>query len=902
MGIMNLITLKIKKVASIIKSIILIVVACYTSRRRFIRLFKLQLIPTYWHILAWIDDQKLNWGRWQFRMRTRWRSGRETGFIVKTIIRAIILPCAKAIFAIFILWGFTQLTLLNTSMPNWIKAGLNDLKTVSSQPATFDSGTYVTLLSTLASIAGTFLGLYFTAISLVLSTSYADAPDDVRKLLMKEKTGNIYTDATATLLATCILLLGLHSCGIAVSVWPAYILLFMLGTFTILGFVFLGENAFRFFDSTALSDLLEVDLKAAILGATPKGFGWKDAAFQDFYRRQAIITLNALESVVRLAVKQPGVEGDDLARLGNRILLIVNFYTWSKGRIPAQSYWFEKDMIPTDWLTASYAELLLALQADSPMQNRVMPDPLWFEKRLFILIVILLEELKERDDMSNAVTILNTAQTIMHYLGQRYAVNEALLLHRSIGAVIWPWIKNLESKWGFDSAFEPKHEVGSKGIKNTIAPIALIDNHGSGLTHVILGLQERLENLTENHIDTFLQKVDWKRRESLYHEPFPNQVWSELEQLQGYIEFEVNVEGHAISPAWLQKQIVARGFTHFLNDALPAIVKELENGIANKAQALLKEERFFEAGAIGDRGLEVCHKMEIHIQSFGECYDRLVALRRVPDGLWPEIDWKGLCERVHQVQRQLIDVFAALLIALMNKPRPVELPDYFGHAFTVLISEIHLALMRGDEETFKRYFPLVKSGAWAAHDRVVEEYKKVPNGQYIFAHSTEPIINILAISGLALIYSELQGKAFWEVVEKCWNDEMRERKNVGEFMELLSYATNNRTWKAKGAWNLLRVNWKQALEHKLQELGYLGRYYNTITRKMPPSPQNSSQLIRRLTRHGFDTLFAEPEDIFIAHFLAQHPQAKDVEWDFRVKSLLEDWNDEEENEVADSGD
>ena len=268
---------------SFLKTTTLFLLVFLTNRRQaHIRHFKLQLFPIYWRALEWRNNRKLALGRWQFRMRARWRGGKETGQVFSTIARAIIVPCAKAVFFVVIVWGFSRLPTPNVGQPYWFKNLLSVLHAGTLQPSSFDASTYVSLLTTLASIAGTFLGLYFTAISLVLSTSYADAPDDVRKLLMREKTGNLYTEATAMLLATSLLLLGMHSCGIPVSVWASYFLLFVLGAITTLGFVFLGETAFRFFDSTALVGLLDTDLKAAILGATPKGFAWRDSAFQDF--------------------------------------------------------------------------------------------------------------------------------------------------------------------------------------------------------------------------------------------------------------------------------------------------------------------------------------------------------------------------------------------------------------------------------------------------------------------------------------------------------------------------------------------------------------------------------------------------------------------------------------------
>ena len=469
--------------------------------------------------------------------------------------------------------------------------------------------------------------------------------------------------------------------------------------------------------------------------------------------------------------------------------------------------------------------------------------------------------------------MMNAIQETLHRLGQRYAIQEALLLHRSVGAVIWPWIESFDRKWGFDSAFQPAQKVTAKGTNGEVAPIALIDTYGLGLIRIILGLRERLERLTENEIHYFLQKVRWEHQESLYHHAFPRQVWHDLEILQKNIEFEVSIEGQPISPEWLQKQVIARGFAKFLNETLPEILKEVENELASRATAMLKEKRYFEAVAVAERGYEACNKLEFHLNSFRECNDRLLALRHLPDEFWPEIEWSALGERVQKAQGQLGQVFASLIVPFMDKPRPAALPDYFGRSVSFLVNEAHEALVHGNEDNFKRYFPLLFIGSLASRDRVIQDYKNVPNPNYVFAHSTEPIMNILALSGLALIYSELDNKPFWQVVEDCWNTHLTKFQNSEQLCQLISLATKDRVWMPKGAWNLLRTNWKLTLERKLRETGFLGRRRNVITGKLPSPPNHSSQFIDRLTRHGFDNLFVDAEDIFIAHYLAHRPEA-----------------------------
>jgi hypothetical protein len=109
-----------------------------------------------------------------------------------------------------------------------------------------NSTTLESLLVVIASVIGVFLGLYFTAISIVASGMFATVPSDIRELLLKEKVGNIYIRVLSILLATSILLLGLKAFGFQPGVFLTLCVLFF-GCFSIFGFVVLGMRVFFFF-------------------------------------------------------------------------------------------------------------------------------------------------------------------------------------------------------------------------------------------------------------------------------------------------------------------------------------------------------------------------------------------------------------------------------------------------------------------------------------------------------------------------------------------------------------------------------------------------------------------------------------------------------------------------------
>jgi len=116
-----------------------------------------------------------------------------------------------------------------------------------------DGTSYVALFSVIASIAGVFLGLYFTAINGVES-AYAKFPDNIRNLLLREKVGNFYIRLLSLTTILSVFLIGYkvfwNGPGVVLS-----LAVLLLGCFSILCFTLLGVRAFFFFDPSSFGDV-----------------------------------------------------------------------------------------------------------------------------------------------------------------------------------------------------------------------------------------------------------------------------------------------------------------------------------------------------------------------------------------------------------------------------------------------------------------------------------------------------------------------------------------------------------------------------------------------------------------------------------------------------------------------
>jgi hypothetical protein len=143
-------------------------------------------------------------------------------------------------------------------------------------------GSYDSLLFGITSIAGVFLGFYFTSLNTVAGSLYAKLPERIRELLFKERVNNLSTNFVVFLTVLSASLLGV---GVLFDYRPtlAVFIVLALGFFAILVFVQLSKRVFFFFDPTSLSDQLFHELYKWYNQATSSGYLWNDPSFQDHY-------------------------------------------------------------------------------------------------------------------------------------------------------------------------------------------------------------------------------------------------------------------------------------------------------------------------------------------------------------------------------------------------------------------------------------------------------------------------------------------------------------------------------------------------------------------------------------------------------------------------------------------
>jgi hypothetical protein len=849
---------------------------CRWVRSPALRVYEWRFFPTFWQVrYQW---QRLNFwfAKRLYSARSGARTAGESASIFLLITRTVFWQVLAAALLVWFLELCERKLRTPSTVLEWLalhsaKAGIVLGWLHQKSP---EASISVTTLSTLAQISGLFLGLYFTAISVVAGTNYARVPADILNALVREKVGNLYIRIVALFGGISLILL----CASNLGHPPGFlnlILVSLLGIASLLSFVELGRRAFYFFDPAKLVAFLASDILRLARSATWTGFGWRDVAFQDHYRKQADSDVRIYEDVILLSNTESHLQGRSLLALVLQFLALLELYSKEKQRIPSDSRWFERVYSHRTWLTTEESRVNIAIDTGTGLEPEYVPDHSWFEKRLGNLISRTLKGLRDRNDFARAITVCTKLQETLGILGGELAVEESLSLFQRLKAFAQEVaMKNAEDTDG--SLDAPQMLAASLG---------LADVCGMGFISILLGFADRLENISPESFSLDLDRVDFRQLRSIYQTGLPRKVVEQLEYLQKGIAFEMRVERIQISPIWYCRQIAALGMARFFVETCDALLLELENTYAVEAENLSSKKRYPFAAQVVQRGLEACHKFHFRVEKFRKWFESFSTLRRVPDIPWPDFDAKKAHERIEAVRGRLLIVLANSVGGIANLPGAKEIPDYVGQAYVMLADECYKSMAGGNEVVFGKLFPPFFAVAIAAQERLKVLLRgHEPKTAIVFV--TEPIEDLLAISGHALVYSELDNKSFWNVVKSCWDKYFAILPNPTETVKsVLAAISYRRSLFAILPRDLRRTAWTQDLMHRLRERGLVEDFFESRRGwgNRDKEPDHPSALIRALARGSF--ISEKAADIFLACYLIERPEAAGLDSTSSVKDF-----------------
>lgn len=630
---------------------------------------------------------------------------------------------------------------------------------VALQPSDYEN-----LVVVAASVAGVLLALYFATIGVIAATAYADAPETVRTLFVNDRRSRVFTRTLAILLVTCVAVLLMRTISY-VPHRPTLYLIVGLAVFTVLSLIVLGENLFRFFDPVQLSRELPREFlkwqRLTETGNPQSRVPW----IQEVCYRQADYVLTCLQQLTMLATSgRHKSRTESLRDLAVRIDRLWSAYAHRRIRIPRDSMWFERVPQHADWLQPNFLDTSVALATSTDIQAKLVPDRMWIERRLLHMLEELFHAVAKDGDPRQAYEIAARIRIKCTQLVYTGFFAEALLAFDSLIRLA----DTAEELWSSEAESPPPEPLQEPSRSATIM-LAVVEERAVALISMLLGLAEwATETLDEARFPSAVDRALKAANGTGLDYP-TDQMLDALEWLNDAVHFERLAEGRRITPNWYATQILGRCALLSLTDALTTMSRCATDLVAY-AERLSEQDRRVLAASVTRSGLELCEKLTFHLPRLAAAFGHTTATyRRDDDAQWPADPTETSLQVAVKLKSRLLTLVPVLAEKLASRPRHPRLPDHFGRLYATLVDETLQALLNGKGDAYARLFPTVAKVAVAAFERL---RRTLTSGdpRIAVARMTEPLVDLLELSGAALLFSELHGSDAMSLTRQVWDD------------------------------------------------------------------------------------------------------------------------------------
>jgi hypothetical protein len=802
-------------------------------RRRdsLVRQYRKQQTQRYWKWRQWKQRLRFWFANRVFQTRIWKQSQRDELSIFGILVRSI-LP--KVILAVVLVAGLEVVEYL---------FGLGQFATWSL----LNANAYLELATAIVGLTGAFLALYFTAVTVVASTVYADVSDDVRRLLVEEKFGNLYFRVVALLGVIAVLVTGLLVLSYVPGILNLIMILF-LSAFSIFSFVRLGIRTLEFFNPVPLLAYLDRDFVRWSRSATTNGLMWHDQSFQYHYQQQAEKALKTYRNMMGLITAKKGMGVAPIFKTAHHTLMLLETYAYLKLQVPTESYWFRRMGEFQDWLLADHFEVKLALSTNTDIQQKAVPNLLWVEEELCNVIRGGIAEFVERKDWQNTIETLNQWQSSLGVISMRWGIDEALYLFSDLELLMKTKVVRADETWNADQTDYKELEMR----------LAVIDFYQLAFIQIVLGFAKKVDSLTPEEFGKRIAQINWTKNKDIYETGLPREVISQLEYLQENLEFEFAVEGKVVSPEWYWHQLIATEFAKYAVKIVERFIHQLESLFVTEAENLIKAKSSIFAAQTCERGMEAIAKAHLCLSNTQECLEQLSIYRKtfgfhLINIKWPDVNWLELNQQLAGFHDHLLVLQGKAVPTLMGLPKSKHLPDMFGQAYTSLAIGCFNAMMNGKTEIFRELFRAFFIAGFVANQRLTEQLQDREDWIRLNL-SIDPIIDVAEISGYAIVYTELGIGNYWETVKHNWDWYFSKPETKKTRLEMIEAFVNYKDSQfGAGQRVLIRTNWKQAFGRQMRSMGikddldnrHFG--YESQLEKYPP-------IIQTVIGHGISSI------------------------------------------------
>lgn len=740
-----------------------------------------------------------------------------------------------------------------------------------TQLSSLEIDSFVNTYGVLAQISGLILALYFTAMSIVVST-YSKVPDNIRDLIAREKAGDRYIGLLMFLSATALIELGMILYGKDRSLMVLCVVLLM-SLMALLTLHILIRNIFHFFDPTRLAETyIFPEVINWVNKATCGHPGWDDPSFQYHCHKQANQRLLTYKNIVNLLIQDPNPNNGSLTRLMIMELSFLSLYTRIKSQIPTDSKWYEYQAEHPKWFETNFLSAEMAMRANMPLMPKETPNHLWIEERVINNLRVILSHLLEEKDYEHTNQLAQELQNSCTIIAKTFALKEAYFLTCVYDEFV---LKHLSTV--------------TLDEKSKLYQLTLADFYGANHVNIPIEYGKVLEKVSPNNLRKKLQSINWETPISVYRKGFPVSILPIMEDIFQRKQNQFIVDNSVEIPEWYDLELIAIECLQFLHETTKEVLSQYEGAFTNKIEEIRKRETALSMMQILTRGLEGYSKCSTFI-SMAENLDKglhdLVIVKDIPHST---LEWSKCKKRIEDVRSKIIEEIGSVVLAIDPEDIDKSIQDYAGHAYWLIAEECFIALCEQDEEKYESVYTnyiLLMNHMWTYFSSVL---KKEKNTEYYTIVFSEIFIDAMAIGGYAKLFNEFREGNYWKTTTVIWDAYLRSSERddkdvLNVFLSMAKY--KNQPLNAANR-DINRTRWRQKYNSILQsELGVSDDFYHLELGEsgLKKRSQVESTLLRAF---GASFSWHQAESVFIHSYILRKLEMKEEEADERTKRFIE---------------
>ena len=294
------------------------------------------------------------------------------------------------------------------------------------------------------------------------------------------------------------------------------------------------------------------------------------------------------------------------------------------------------------------------------------------------------------------------------------------------------------------------------------------------LTEALLGWKDAITSWPEE-IDRVVQDTDWDNENTReVHIRGTGRVWRAAQDLLREIHAETAIETSRVTPDWHLRSTLASECIISLREFADNLVETLQYYVEPQTLEDVSPEA---RSTTSSQALQMLSKAELVAETLQSVIDSLEAMQQ-GHGQDPALEVEQLVTRLGSLRSVVIEELGKAASELWPEQSRSS-PDYFGQTVFTLLHHAERAVSNGDAEIIERVFPSVLSASFKLHDHLTVTYR--PPSYELTPAVFNPLLDVLELSGLALIYEELRGDCSAEPIRQSWLAQVESRDDLAGF-------------------------------------------------------------------------------------------------------------------------